>query len=204
MPEQRPMIGNISPYLRLLREHTVFGELPEPSLKDLVIRSDLFGFAETEFLLRQGDPSDAAWLITHGDVDISVDSALGPVQLGRASAGALLGEIGVFADLPRTASVRARSSVDALKITRDDMLQIGGDHPGFLRAVMKQLGQRIAAFNETITYYTDALERLEQPDFDPGTLAPAVQPPIPELVTFAATFRRMAQRLGLRRSVPSV
>src|SRR5215813_4133726 len=110
MPEQRAMIGNVAPYLRLLREHAIFGELPEPALKDLVIRSDLFDFTEAELMMRQGDPSDALWLVTQGDVDVCVDSSIGLVQLGELSTGALLGEIGVFADLPRTASVRARTA----------------------------------------------------------------------------------------------
>jgi len=199
MPEQRAMIGNVAPYLRLLREHAIFGELPEPALKDLVIRSDLFDFTEAELMMRQGDPSDALWLVTQGDVDVCVDSSIGLVQLGELSTGALLGEIGVFADLPRTASVRARTAVEALRIDRDDVLSIGGTNPDFLRAVMKQLGQRIAAFNRTIAYYTDALDRMEQPDFDAGTL-PDDGPPLPELVNFATKFRKVAERLGLRRS----
>jgi CRP-like cAMP-binding protein len=202
MPEQRPMIGNIAPYLRLLREHAIFGELPEQALKDLVIRSDLIGFAAAEPLLRQGEPSDAIWLITQGEVDVRVDSSLGPVVLGRACAGALLGEIGVFADLPRTANVSACTDVEALRIGRDDMLQIGGEDPAFLRAVMKQLGARIAAFNQSIAYYTDALNRLEQPDFDPVDLTQSPQP-LPELVNFATSFRRLAERFGLRRASSS-
>jgi CRP-like cAMP-binding protein len=199
MPEPRAIIGNIAPYLRLLREHVVFRELTEPALKDLVVRGDLFDFVATELMLRQGEASDSAWLVTRGEIDIFIDGPLGPVQLGQASAGALIGEIGVFADVPRTASVRARTPVEALRIGRADMLQIGGESPAFLRAVMKQLGGRIAAFNQAIAYYSHALDRLEQQEFDPKhlELAPAT---LPELYNFAYRFRRMAERIGLRRS----
>src|SRR5512133_3571871 len=138
MPEQRAMIGNLAPYLRLLRDHEVFGQLPEEALKTLIVRSDLIAFAPNELLLRQGDASDSALLITQGEVEIFVEAAHGAVELGRASSGALLGEIGVFADLPRTAGVRARTAVESLKIARDDVLDIGGGEPAFLRAVMKQ------------------------------------------------------------------
>jgi CRP-like cAMP-binding protein len=199
MPEPRAIIGNIAPYLRLLREHAIFRELPDQALKDLVIRGDLFGFAEAELMLHQGEAGDFAWLVTQGEVEVFIDGPLGPLQLGRASGGALIGEIGVFADVARTASVRARTPVEALRIGRVDMLQIGGENPAFLRAVMKQLGERIAAFNQAIAYYTQALDRLEQPDFDPNKLDLAPQA-LPELVGFAHTVRRMAERMGLRRS----
>jgi CRP-like cAMP-binding protein len=196
MPEQRAMIGTVAPYLRMLREHVVFGELPESALKDLVIRSDLFVFRAGELMLRQGDVSDSALLITAGEVDVVVDGAQGPFALGRLASGALIGEIGVFADVARTASVRAHTDVEALKISRDDMVQIGGDHPAFLRAVMVELGKRIAAFNQAIGFYTNALARLEQ-NLDPPVLD--AQPPIPELVNFAQALRRIAQRITLRR-----
>jgi phosphoserine phosphatase RsbU/P len=202
MPEPLAIIGNIAPYLRLLREHAIFGELSEQALKDLVVRSDLIGFAPSESILRQGDASDSALLITQGEVDVFVDGAQGPIQIRQMSSGALIGEIGVFAAVPRTASVRARTDVEALMIGRDDMLHIGGDNPAFLRAVMKQLGERIAAFNQAIAYYTNALTELEQQQLDPGKLENEAQP-MPELVPFAHALRRMAERIGLRRGSAS-
>jgi CRP-like cAMP-binding protein len=197
MPEQRAIIGTVAPYLRMLREHPVFGQLPEHALKDLVIRSDLVVFDAGERMLRQGDASDSALLITQGDVDILVDSAQGLLQLGQLSGGALIGEIGVFAGVPRTASVRARTQVEALKIGRDDMLQIGGEHTAFLRAVMSELGKRIAAFNQAVGFYADALARLET---NPDAKSLDAQPAMPELVNLAQALRRFAQRLSLRRT----
>jgi phosphoserine phosphatase RsbU/P len=199
MPEPRAIIGNIAPYLRLLREHAIFRELPDQALKDLAIRGDLFDFAGGELMLRQGEAGDSAWLVTRGEVEVFIDGPQGPLALGLASSGALIGEIGVFADVARTASVRARIPVEALRIGRADMLQIGGDNPAFLRAVIKQLGERIATFNHAIAYYTLALDRLEQLDFDPNRLDLAPQA-LPELAGFAHTVRRMAERMGLRRS----
>jgi phosphoserine phosphatase RsbU/P len=197
MPEQRAIIGTVTPYLQALREHVVFGELPDQALKDLVIRSDLIVFRAGETMLRQGDPSDAALLIMQGEVEIVVEGAHEPFHLGRLSGGALIGEIGVFARVPRTATVVARSDVEALRIGGADMLQIGGDHNAFLRAVMGELGKRIAAFNQAIGFYTTALTRLEQSS-DPHSLE--AQPPLPELVDFAHTLRRIARRIGRRRA----
>lgn len=195
MPEQHTIIGTVAPYLKLLREHAIFGELPEQALKDLIIRSDLVVFAAGELMLRQGDPSDSALLITQGEVDVLVDASPGPVQLGQLSTGALIGEIGVFADLPRTANVRAWTRVEALKLGRDAVLQTGGNDPAFLRAVMRELGKRIADFNQAIGFYTTALARLER-ELDPPSLEDPA--PLPELVNFAHALRRIAQRISPR------
>src|SRR5919199_1707632 len=128
MPEQRGIIGSIVPYLRLLSRHQAFGALPEQDLKTLIVRSDIIEFAPGELLLRQGAPSDSVLLIAKGDVEVFVETAQGQVQLGRLSPGALVGEIGVFADIPRTASVRAHAPTEVLKIGREDVLQIGGQN----------------------------------------------------------------------------
>jgi len=196
MPEEHTIIGTIAPYLALLREHAIFGELPEQALKDLVIRSDRVVFAAGELMLRQGDPGDFALLITQGEVDVLVDASPGPIQLGQLSTGALIGEIGVFADLPRTANVRAWTTVEALKLGRDDVLQIGGNDPAFLRAVMRELGKRIAEFNQAIGFYTKALTRLEQ-SLDAHSLDD--HPSMPELVNFTQALRRIIQRINPRR-----
>ncbi|MFL4985055.1 MAG: cyclic nucleotide-binding domain-containing protein [Xanthobacteraceae bacterium] len=197
MPEQRAIIGHIAPYLRLLREHQAFGALPEQDLKTLIVHSELIEFAQGELLLRQGAPSDSVLLIVQGEVDVCVETSQGQVQLGRMSSGALVGEVGVFADLPRTASIRAHTPTQALKIDRDDVLQVGGENLAFLRAVLAQLGERIATFNQTIGDYTDVLAELEQRDFDPSILDHSQ--PLPEFVGFAQSLRRMVERIGLRK-----
>jgi CRP-like cAMP-binding protein len=199
MPEQRAIVGNMSSYLGLLREHQIFRELPDHMLKDLVVRSDLIGYAANELMLRQGDPSDSALLMTEGEADVLVDGSQGQVPIGQLAVGALVGEVGVFADMPRTASVRARTAVEVLKIGRDDILASGGDNPAFLRAMIRQLGERMVAFNEAVGVYTETLAELEQRNFEARLLDDLPQP-TPELAGFAQALRRMAARIGLRRS----
>ena len=198
MPEQRAIVGTMSSYLGLLREHQIFRELPDHVLKDLVVRSDLIGYAANELMLRQGDPSDFALLITQGDADVLVDGSQGQVPIGQLTVGALVGEVGVFADMPRTASVRARSAVEVLKIGRDDILASGGENPAFLRAMIRQLGERMIAFNQAVGVYTETLAELEQRNFEARLLDDLPQP-TPELAGFAQALRRMAARVGLRR-----
>jgi phosphoserine phosphatase RsbU/P len=197
MPEERAIVGNVARYLQLLRAHRIFGQLDEPTLKDLVIRSDLLAYQADELLLRQGEASDSALLITAGEVDVLVDTTQGEVQLARLANGALIGEIGVFTDLPRTASVRAHGAVEALVIGRDDLLAIADHNPAVLHAVIAQLGETVGTFNAAVALFTDALAALERDHLDPAMLQALLQP-MPELVNFAHTFRRVVAGLARR------
>jgi phosphoserine phosphatase RsbU/P len=190
MPEPRAIVGNVARYLQLMRAHRIFGQVDEGALKDLVVRGDLVAYQADELLLRQGDPSDTALLITAGEVDILVDTAQGQVQLARLANGALIGEIGVFTELPRTANVRAHGAVEALVIGRDHLMTIADQNPAVLHAVIGQLGETVGTFNEAVALFTDALAALERDHLDPAVLAALLQP-MPELVNFAHTFRRV-------------
>lgn len=183
----------------LLRRQPILAALPTATLEGLARQGDVMAVGAAAILVRQGAASDAAYLLLSGEADVFVETAYGAVTLAPLSAGALFGEIGVFADLPRTATVRARSAVQVLRITRDAMLDLGRRNPDLLLSVIGQLGQRTATVNRAIGFYTQALAALERHDFDPAILDELLHP-VPELVNFAQTFRRMAEQIILRRA----
>jgi phosphoserine phosphatase RsbU/P len=183
----------------LARSNRVLGRLSRSTLVDLLDRGERFEFGADQTLVRQGERSDSAYLILEGELDIQVETAYGDVHLARISAGALIGEIGVFADLPRTATVRTRSTGRAVKFDRSLLLRAGESDPTLLRTVIQGLGRQIGNFNHAIGLYTNALTALERHDFDLRILD-ELRHPIPELVNFAQSFRRMAEQIALRRS----
>jgi phosphoserine phosphatase RsbU/P len=183
----------------LARSNRVLGRLSRSTLADLLERSERLDLGPDQTLVRQGDRSDCAYLVLSGELDVQVDTPYDEVHLARISAGALIGEIGVFADLPRTATVRTRSAVRALKFDRDSLLRAGDSDPTLLRSVIMGLGRQIGNFNYAIGLYTNALIALERHDFDLRILDELLHP-IPELVNFAQGFRRMAEQIMLRRS----
>jgi serine phosphatase RsbU (regulator of sigma subunit) len=184
--------------IELMRTHPSFAHLPPLSVAGLIERSALARFAAGELLIRQGEMSDAAFLLLGGEVEIVVETHYGPVHLARRGRNTLLGELGAFARLPRTATVRAVEPVRALRIERDELLQIGRANPDLLLAIIQQLGEHTGTVNRALGFYTNALAALERPDFDPAILD-ALLNPAPEMVNFARTFRSMAEQITLRR-----
>ena len=188
-----------SPLVEALHAHPSFAHLPAAAIATLIERGAPSRFAPTEVLIQQDTPSDGAYLLLAGEVDIIVETLYGPVHLARRGSGALLGELGAFADLPRTATVRASSEVEALHFARDDLVRIGRANPDLLLGIIQQLGQHTGTVNRALGFYTNALAALERIDFDPAILDSLLHP-APELVNFARTFRKMAEQIILRRN----
>lgn len=183
----------------LAASNPMLGQLTRPALKALVDRGVLVEIGPDDHLVRQGAPSDAAYLLICGEVEILVETAYGSVQLARLTAGTLVGEVGIFADIPRTASVIARGAVHAMRFARADILAAGAESPEFLRSVMGKLGQQLSTYNSALGFYTNALTALEQRNFDLRLLDDLMQP-TPELANFGHTFRRIAEQIMLRQA----
>lgn len=183
----------------LARSNRVLGRLSRSTLVDLLDRGQPLDLGADQMLMRQGERSESAYLILSGDLDVQVDTAYGNVHLARISAGALIGEIDVFADLPRTTTVRTRSHVRALKFDHLLLLRAGESDPRLLLSVIKGLGRQIGNFNYAMGLYTNALIALERDDFDLRVLD-ELPHPIPELANFVQSFRRVAEQIILRRS----
>src|SRR5260221_13300846 len=142
--------GDKSAVIGLMRRHPTFARLSEASIAGLIDRSALFRFAGDHVLIRQGDPSDAAFLLLDGEVDVVVETLYGPVHLARRSRHTLLGELDAFANLPRTPTVRTLTAVEVLRIAREDLLTIGRDNPALLLEVIQQLGQHTGMVNRAV------------------------------------------------------
>lgn len=74
-------------------------------------------FAAGEILMRQGDPGHSAWLVESGEVDVILERhGDRPVRLSRLSRGALVGEMALIDQGPRSATVRAATAVIATEL----------------------------------------------------------------------------------------
>jgi phosphoserine phosphatase RsbU/P len=188
-----------SPGLRdAIRATRAFRDLSEADLSSLIGTGDLRTFEPEAILMEQGEPSDGAMLILAGEVIVTADSARGVIPISTLCAPCLVGELGALAELPRTATVRARTTVAALRIGRDSLVEIARATPSLLIDVIARMGDRMRKFNGAIGLYTHALAALERHELDPALLE-ELRNPIPDLADFGQTFGRLAEQIILRR-----
>ncbi len=186
-------------FLELASGNALLGQLSRHALDHLLSCGSLVAIGAGEHLIRQGAPSDAAYLLVGGEVEVVIENSYGSVHLTRLSAGEVFGEVGVFTGLPRNASIVARGPVQALRFARDDILTAGNDSPVFLRSIMSTLGRQISTYYRALAFFAGALTAIEQRSFDFGILNDLMFP-IPELISFSQTFRRFAEQIILRQA----
>ena len=148
--------------------------------------------------MAQGEPSDFADLLLEGEVQIDADSARGSIPIGVLRAPALIGEVGAFAGLPRTATVRARCEVRALRVGKAALVEAALAAPNLLIQAIGRLGDRLRRVNGAIALYTHALAALECGEFTTA-LMQELRNPVPDLADFGETFARIANEIALRR-----
>ena len=125
--------------LELLRGNPIFASLPGSTLEQLADRLTEVRAAAGEQIIRQGEPGDRFYLIEGGTVEVSVDGKPGP-ELGR---GESFGEIALLRDVPRTATVTARTDVVLYALDRNAFIPaVTGSGPS-LSAAEAVIGMRI-------------------------------------------------------------
>jgi len=189
----------VSPALHAaVRAISAFRDLSRAEVSFLIEASEPRTFEPDEVLLSQGDPSECAIVLLEGEVTISADSARGAIPISTLKAPWLVGDLGALAELPRTATVRARTKVTALVVARAALMKVAHTSTSMLIDVIARMGERLRKFNGAISLYTHALGALERHEFDPALLE-ELRHPIPDLADFGQTFSRLAEQIVLRR-----
>jgi CRP-like cAMP-binding protein len=134
---------SINDDVELLRRIPMFAKVEPAKLKLLAFTSDRVTFAAGQELFRQGDGSDAAYIIVGGTADVIVDSPRGPLTVAQLGKNEFIGEIGILCDVPRTATVRAATELITLKITKELFFRMVTDFPAMGVEVMRVLAHRL-------------------------------------------------------------
>ena len=130
-----------------LREVPMFSGLEPARLKLLAFASDRVAFASGETVFKQGGRSDCAYIILEGTADVQVAAGDDEITVASLGRNALIGEMGILTDSPRSASVRVTSDVVALRIRKEVFFDLAREFPGVAVAVMRDLAKRLERTN---------------------------------------------------------
>ena len=156
----------------LLRRVPFFAEIEPAKLKLLAFMSERVGFDPGKALCRQGDPADAAYLIIEGEADILVETPTGPVTIATLGPHDILGEMAILCDVPRTATVQAKTRLVALRIAKEPFLRMVREFPNMAVSIMRELAHRLELTNQQLRTALSELRELRggtahlQPDAD--------------------------------------
>lgn len=104
-----------------------------------MVRQDL---VRGQLLVAQGGASDSLFIVLHGALAVRRAGEFEPIAELRA--GELVGEIGFFANVPRTADVIAIRDASVLVLTRTAYRALAEEAPAIVEALLAALARRFA------------------------------------------------------------
>lgn len=111
-----------------------------------MVRQDL---VRGQMLVAQGEPSDALFVVLNGA--LAVRKASDPEPIAELRVGELVGEIGFFANVPRTADVIAIRDTSVLVLTRAAYQELAEHTPAIVEALLAALALRFARQTARLT-----------------------------------------------------
>jgi len=105
-------------------------------------------FVAGDCIIREGDPSDEIFVMLEGEAEVSVNS----VQVGTIEENEIFGEMGVFTDEPRTATVTATSDCLVHRLASDEFHRLVAARPDMVLELTKTLVNRIAVVNDKLAF----------------------------------------------------
>ena len=140
--------------------HPIFARVDRASLLAVAAQCGLATYPAGATIMREGDPGSFACVILEGEVDVFVELPAGPIHLATIGRNRIIGELGVFTDMPRTATVIARTDLVVIRIEQDSLMRLSADYPSIGVAIIRELGGRLANMNHSLASLTYAAEAL--------------------------------------------
>jgi serine/threonine-protein kinase len=122
-------------------------------------------FEADTIIVQQGEPADAIYVLVEGSADVVRSEHDREVHVRHLRQGDVFGEVAVFANRPRTATVRALTEVTAVRIAREQMSR-DNEIGYWFNLFTKALAERFLEKEQQIEALQRRLERLTRKSGD--------------------------------------
>lgn len=144
-------MGSADDTVRLLGRVPVFETLAPPDLERVAQVAVPRRFEAHQVIFREGDASDTCYVIESGHARAVREHAAGKsIALAHFGPGDIFGELAMFDDELRSATVEAIEDVEAIAILGADMRRILREHADIACKLVISLGRRLRASNERL------------------------------------------------------
>lgn len=140
----------------LLRDNTLFSQLSTEQLEQVALLSRCLSYAAGEIVVNEGEEGFALFQVVCGRVQVLKLMAEGfQKKVAELGVGATFGEMSVFTDQPRSATVQTLQECVLLEVEREDLRQLLEQNP--------QLVEQLAALvNDRRTHLSSLSEEAKE------------------------------------------
>ena len=129
-----------------LRRSPLFADLSKDELEHLARRTEDLEVPEGKILCREGETAQEFFVIIDGEVEVTK----GGSRLRTLDDGDFFGEIGLFEDVPRTATVTAVTPLRFFVLTRQSFWGMVDSMPQVERKILRALARRLTEQDPTV------------------------------------------------------
>jgi ABC-type multidrug transport system fused ATPase/permease subunit len=119
----------------------LFSGMDRSKLKLLGFTSERVSFEAGQTVFRQGEEGHKAYVVVEGAADVILESAAGETRVAEVGANEIFGELALLCDTPRSATVRAKTPLTVLGISRDVFMTLLEEN----RAIAVQVTRAVAS-----------------------------------------------------------
>lgn len=129
---------------KLLRKIPLFSELSDAELDIALDTSTERSYANKTIVLQRGDEGDHMLVVYSGKVRVIIQGADGRELILRdCGPGHYVGELSVFDDLPRAATIQTIEKSTLLHLQREPLMKLIEHSPSFAKKVIANLSRRL-------------------------------------------------------------
>ena len=167
--------GDHREYARLLRKIDLFAGLDRVVLAKLAAHLHPHPFSSSSTIFRQGEAGDAFYVVATGTVGVYVndESNAGQARVRVLHAGEPFGEMALLTNTPRTATIRAETNCEVLRLERSSFLDLVREQPTVALAVAATLSRRLSGRLDQTGGLDRTAPAASPPRVAEGTLAAA-------------------------------
>ena len=136
----------LQPTVELFSRLGIFEGASRQALEWLAGNIDEQHVAPGTSVVQEGEPADAFYVIRHGTLAVMTraPSEESPTLVTHLRDGDYFGEIGLLEHIPRTATVRAESDAELLRIKGDDFIAAVNEPAALSGALINSVSRRLA------------------------------------------------------------
>lgn len=157
-------------------------------------------YRKNTIIIELGDDANTLYVLLEGQVKAYVADESGKeIVLSQQGPGAVLGELALLAEIPRTASVKTLEDSEFVVLSKRSFLQCLSDHPNIAFNLIRALADQVRKLTESVTDLAllDVYGRLVK------VLTESAKMEDDRLVTPKFTQQELADRVGATREMIS-
>jgi small-conductance mechanosensitive channel/CRP-like cAMP-binding protein len=155
-----------------LRKVDLFRSLDADQIADLADSSAKLLYARGETLVRQGGSGDSLFLITDGEVDVSVSTLPGEsTHLATLGKGTYFGEMSLLTGEPRSATITANTETEVIVVEKAGLSRLLETEAAILEPLSAMLEKRLEDLSSRVRDHEESIASAKKPEHKENLLS---------------------------------